>query len=387
VNVLFTSLRNTSHFLPLVPFIEACRRAGHDVAVAAPPELGERVAKTGASFFPFAHPGDAALRPIWERLRGLPADEANRVVLSEIFAGVDAAVALPELCRTVERFRPGLVIRESQEYAAIVAAERFGVPHARVAISVGMLETKGFEYTAPVLDTHRARLDLPLDPSGSSLRAEPSLTQIPASFEFPEGSPPAELVSRFRVPRQKPNALSDWWSGSQAPLVYLTLGTVAGSMDHLRSAYRAALDAVAALPVRVLLTIGNDLPLDALGAVPANVHVERFVPQGDVLPNAAAVICHGGTGSVLGALAHGVPLVVTSMFADQPLNAERVGAVGAGIGFQPAAATPDALRAALTRVLQEPSFRVGARRLAAEIDALPAIERAVDRIVELALPA
>src|SRR5688572_25987696 len=104
MRVLFTSLRNTSHFLPLVPFVAACRLRGHEVAVAAPPDLAERVAATGAAFFPFDHPGDEGLRPIWMRLRGASQDDARRIAVGEIFAGVCARTALPGLLATVQQW-------------------------------------------------------------------------------------------------------------------------------------------------------------------------------------------------------------------------------------------------------------------------------------------
>ena len=114
MKVLFTTLRNTSHFLPLVPFLQACRRRGHEVAVAAPADLAERVAATGAAFFPFGHPGDAGLGPIWARLRTVPDEEKSRVVISDIFAGACAGAALPGLLETVQRFAPSILVRESQ---------------------------------------------------------------------------------------------------------------------------------------------------------------------------------------------------------------------------------------------------------------------------------
>jgi MGT family glycosyltransferase len=158
-------------------------------------------------------------------------------------------------------------------------------------------------------------------------------------------------------------------------LVYVTLGTVAGSMDD-KAAYRCVLEAVSTLPVRVLLTVGKVLPLESLGALPANVHVERFVPQDDVLPHAAAVVCHGGSGTVIGTLAAGVPMVVTPLFADQPQNAARVQAVGAGLALPTRAASVDDTRRALVRVLEEPSFRTVAQAIAAEIAALAPVESA-----------
>jgi hypothetical protein len=376
MRVLFASLRNTSHFLPLVPFIEACRRAGHEVAVAAPIDLEDRVAAIGATFLPVGHPGDEGLRPLWQRMREVPFEHANRVVVGEIFAGACARAALPELLQVTERFAPAIVVRESQEYASVLASEKLGVPHARVAIIARSAEAEVFPIAAPVLDALGQRVGLASDPGGARLLREPALSLFPASVDAVGGVLAEAEVARFKTPRKTAAALPDWWPGQRGALVYLTLGTVTGGFDMMRHTYRVALDAVGALPIRVLLTIGQEMPIEELGEVPRNVHVERFVPQDDVLAHVEAVVGHGGSGTTLGTLAAGVPMVVVPLFADQPFNAERVAAVGAGLAMPPRAATADGLRSALARVLSEPEFGVAARRIAAEMAALPSIDAA-----------
>jgi UDP-N-acetylglucosamine:LPS N-acetylglucosamine transferase len=374
MRVLFTSMRATGHLQPLVPFIKACLKRGHDVAVASPAEMAERVAKSGAKFIPFAHPGDAALGPLWARFRVAPPEEGRRVVLGEIFAGLLVKAGLPDMIGIVEKFRPDVVVREAQEFNGLLAAEKHGVPHVRVAITLGNLGMV-LPIQAPALDSHRAGIGLSLDPSGERVLNAVAITQIPLSLEFPD-TLGASRVKRYRDARHETAALPDWWRGSRDPLVYLTLGTVTGDMEIHRDKFRFMLDAVAGLPIRVLLTTGVDPALVSLGDVPDNVHVEQFVPQADVLGHAAVVVCHGGSGTVIGSLAAGVPLVIAPLFADQPENSQRINDVGAGIGLAQGQVTKQAVRDALSRVLAEPSFRSGARRLADEIAALPSVDDA-----------
>ena len=87
------------------------------------------------------------------------------------------------------------------------------------------------------------------------------------------------------------------------------------------------------LPLRLLVTVGRDRDPAELGPLPANVRVERWVPQADLMPHVAAMVCHGGSGTVTMGLAGGVPMAVVPLFADQPWNAERVDALGAGIAL------------------------------------------------------
>ncbi len=101
-----------------------------------------------------------------------------------------------------------------------------------------------------------------------------------------------------------------------------------------------------------------------------------------MLPQASAVVHHGGSGSTLGALAAGVPAVVVPLFADQSHNARRVEASGAGLVVAP----PDAgaIRGAVERLIEDPSHREGAERLAAEMGGQKRIEEAVDLLAGLA---
>lgn len=373
MRVLFTSIRNIGHFQPLVPLIEACMASGHDVRVATPADLEERVRKTGATFVPFGHPGDAGLAPLWQEVREVDPSERNRFVLGRIFAGACTKAALPGLLEHAERERPDVIVREAQEYSGLLVGEKLSIPTVRVAISLERLLRECFPTLLPTLNEHRASLGLPLDQGGAALRAEPILTQFPAAMWHEE---PGESVLRFRIrdadtkgsfPIEQPAA----WDDDSLPLVYLTLGTVAGSMSELHAAYRMVLDAVATLPVRALLTTGDTLDQASLGAIPPRVHVERFVPQAALLPHVSAVVCHGGSGTVLGALAAGVPLVVVPLFADQPENAEQVEVAGAGIAVPFQRATPAAVAEALTRLLTESAFTARARAVAADIADLP----------------
>ena len=381
MRVLFTSLRNSSHFLPLIPFIDACRRRGHEVGVAAPAEFAKRAADASAAFFPFGHPGDERLGPLWKSLHDASPAEVNRISVGEIFAGVCAGSAIPALLETVDAWRPSVVVRESQEYAAVVAAARREIPQLRVAISAPSGEVSIYQNAVPYLDAHLRAAGLPPDPTGARLAGETALTLFPASLELPATGAP---VHRYRALRGEAPPLPDWWGGRQGPFVYVTMGTVVGGFEMMRSAYRTILDALVDLPARVLLTIGGDLAIEALGEVPAHVHVERFVPQDAVIPHAAAVVCHGGSGTMLGAAAAGVPLVVTPMFADQPFNAERAVAAGSALSLPTRELAAAPLRQALARVLAEPSFRTAAQRIAAEIAALPSIDDAAVAIERMA---
>jgi UDP:flavonoid glycosyltransferase YjiC (YdhE family) len=140
----------------------------------------------------------------------------------------------------------------------------------------------------------------------------------------------------------------------------------------------------------VLVTIGDAGEPARLDPLPPNVHVERWVPQADIARHAAAVVCHGGFGTTLGALANGLPLVVVPLFAgDQWHNARRVAQVGAGIALQenagprgifevPGPPVVAALGEAVQSALDDPAYRRAAGGVADAIADLPPVDAAVD---------
>jgi MGT family glycosyltransferase len=155
--------------------------------------------------------------------------------------------------------------------------------------------------------------------------------------------------------------------------VYLTFGSVAPQLGFFPALYRSAIDALAPLPVRLLVTIGRDRDPADLGPLPANVRVERWLPQAEVVPHAAAVVCHGGSGTVRGALAAGVPVAILPLFADQPDNAVRVAALGAGAALEDVAG----MAAAVEALLADGAYAERAAAVAADIRALPVVDAAV----------
>ena len=113
MRVLFSSTRGAGHLQPLLPYARALVSRRHEVAVAAPEEVGKTVREAGLPHLPFDHPGDDALGPIWARLRGASEAEMLTIAGSEIFAGVNARAALPKLQATIREWRPDLVVRDS----------------------------------------------------------------------------------------------------------------------------------------------------------------------------------------------------------------------------------------------------------------------------------
>jgi UDP:flavonoid glycosyltransferase YjiC (YdhE family) len=395
MRILLTTRGSAGHVTPLAPFGHAALRAGHEVLVAAQRQHARNVERAGLPFATFDEPPPEQWMPLLAEFGEMDLDTSNAAMIGEYFARMDTAAALPGLRAIVEDWRPDVIVRECWEYASTLLAELRGIPIVRVALGLAEVEALSIGLAAPAVDAARAELGLPPDPAGERLRDTPFLTMVPEELDGPAPWP----AHRFRhaVSHDAP-PLPDWWPGNGDPLVYVTFGTVTAGehLSYFPALYRAAIDALAALPVRVLLTLGEPRDPAELGALPANVRVEEFVAQDAVAPHAAAIVGHGGHGTTLGALAHGVPLVVLPLFSlDQWFNAAAVARAGAGVALDterhtrrgvdlPDAVTLAALKPAVEHVLTDPAPRRAAQAIADEIRALPPVEASVAALEALA---
>ena len=171
------------------------------------------------------------------------------------------------------------------------------------------------------------------------------------------------------VPRRAPRRRLDPW-------VLVTCSTEYQGDDELA---RIAVEALAGEPVRVLITMADAYDSARIPTA-ANVRVERFVPHGHVVPDAAAVVCHGGMGIVTRAASAGVPMVVVPFGRDQPEIARRVTESRAGVALKPKGLTPARLRDAVRRAM---SMSADAHRVAAQLDPAGAPGRFADAVESL----
>jgi len=373
------SLGGAGHFNPLVAFLRAARRRGDEVLTVGPPALREMVESAGFPFRAGSEPSEEQVAAIRERLPVVAAAEASVLGNRELFGRLATATMLAGMEDAWRDWDPDLVLRDPTEYASAVLAARTRTPIAQVAISLAEAEAGSIAAAAPALQEHRQGLV-------SELRAQPYLTRFPASLD---PSPFADTV-RYHEPRETPVSLPDWWRGSDAPLIYMTFGTVLGHMSIAAETFRMALKAVERTHARVLLTVGRRFDASTLGPVPANVHLEPWIDQARVLDHADLVVCHGGSGTTLAALAAGVPLVIVPLFADQFENARRIAAARAGRVVESqirtggtrsinAAAAPEITRS-IEDVLGDVTYRDRTRAIAAEMTATPTVEEVLTRL-------
>ena len=396
MRVLFSTTAGAGHFGPLIPVANACVAGGAAVAVAAPSSFAETVTGAGFEHLAFGAPAPELLGEVFGRVGNLPFEEADRVVVAEVFGRLDAEAALPALGKIITDWRPDVVVRETCEFGSLVAADRAGIAQVEVAIGMGRIGPGVVGVLQESLAGLSIMAGLPPVRGAELLLHGDSFTSVPASLDYGEllsGSPQHEQpvsdrrwLWRFRTDSaaRKVNLPAPWGDPSH-PLVYVSYGSVTARQPQFVPMYQATLDALADLPVRVLMTTGRGLGPADLEAIPPNSHVEQWWPQEAVMGGAAAVIGHGGFGTTMAAVAAGVPQVLIPLFSsDQVSNAERVASVNAGIQLPGGLAAVSDLPAALDQVLDDPAITERARALATEIAQLPDISECRPILEQLA---
>ena len=358
----------------LVPLARALADRGNAVAFATPPMHQGTVGELGFEGFPAGPAGGISGIAAGETSAELAelgeAARARKVIGA--FASLAEAM-VPELSAVVRRWRPDVLVRDATAFAAWIAAEDAGVPAALFDFG-GVPPSLAARVAGPRLNRLRAACGLPADPALASMYRWLVLIGAPPGWsDLGQLAPTAHLLQPPDFDRATIEPRPGWLDSlkGRSRLVYATLGTVFGDSPDLWAAVFAA---VAAEPeLHLVATLGPAVNPQRFGALPANITVERYVPQSWVLDAADAVIAHGGYGTLMGALRRGLPIVTIPMpAADNMLNAARVAALGAGLMLGAGQRNAAAIRQALRRVLDEPAFRHAAGDLAAATAALPA---------------
>ena len=368
MRILFTSSPGWGHVHPMVPLATALLDRGDELLWATGSDSCVRLEREGFTTSPAGLGEREGMSGFYERfpeVHELPPQDRSDFMFPRLFGTIRAASMLADLAPVAEEWSPDLVVSDAAEFAGPLVAAGLGIggvshafgallPEPRVAAAGKEVEPlwtgRGLEprpyggmYDHLYVDIYPPSLqpsDRPHVPATQLLR--------PGSFATSGDEPVPAWVT----------------APSEAPLVYITFGTVFSNNEALE----AIVEAVRELPVRVAVTVGPHGDPASLGTQPDNVHVARYIPQGELLKHCAAVVSHAGSGTFLAALAAQIPQLCVPQAADQFFNAEACVRSGTGLTLQPGEVSVESVRDAVRRLLSEPGFRSAAARVSGEID-------------------
>lgn len=387
---------------------------GHSVRVLAPVALREAIEQAGLTYRPYSRaPEHDEADPQQSIIRDFEARTpigAGTAARDRLIAGTADAIAADTLDE-IARHATDVVALDYLLVGAAFAAEKAGIPavplvhHAypfpstgappfgtgwspargplgrvRDAVGYAAFERMMSRPLLSPLNATRRRLGLaPLrDGVDAFTQTARVLVLTSAAFEFPAARPASV---RYVGPQLKDESSAPPWDAGKnndVPLVVVSLSTTFQGQAGLLT---RAVNALGELPVRALVAAGPvSLPAAAL---PDNVEVHAYIPHERVMRQADAVVTHAGHGTVMSALAHGVPLVCLPIGRDQPDVAARVVRAGAGVRLRKGS-SPARIRSAVKSVLDDPRYRDAAKRLQRAILDEIAEDKAVAELEALA---
>ncbi|MBK1785947.1 nucleotide disphospho-sugar-binding domain-containing protein [Prauserella cavernicola] len=353
MRVLLVSAPLLGHAFPLVPLTLALREAGHDVLVAAGgPALAVREAGVEvADVASGVRLNRAGLRIALTHPRLAKAEAAGAGGLdfvSRLFATAGEQMS-GEVVSLAGQWKPDLVVHEPLAVAGAIAARHQGVPAA-------VHDTSLFDSVA-LTAAIAARLRLPLPKPAAVLRTTPPSL---GTFETPD----VRTIPLRPVPYSGKGEVPAWLAEQPAvPRILVSRSTVAGpGGGRMMAALARAAEGVEAEVV--LVRPSARLTRKPL---PPNVSALGWVPIPEVLPTCAAIVHHGGAGTLLAALAAGVPQLIEPGAGDRAHHARLVSARGAGLSASARDVTPELL----TRLVTDETVTRAATQVRAEIATLP----------------
>ncbi len=396
---LFTTSPFYGHLHPLVPLARALVEAGHEVAFAATPSFAPTIRAAGFEFLPAGldEQNDPEFHRLMAQLATMPpGPESERAIIGQVFLDLGPRRLAADLVPLAGRWRPDMLIRESASVGTVIAAEHLGLPHANV--SPGMWE-KGesvwMEGASKYLDPIRQSWGLAPDPTLESLYPYLSICYSPPSLasidlDKPRSLPPNTHFIRRQFYDQADGAgLPEWVRAMpDQPVVYVTLGTMVNNMpggNYYPAVFQAIIAGLRDEPVNLIVTLGREKDPADFGPQPPNVHIERYIPQSLMFPYCDLVISHGGSNTVLQTLDAGLPMVMVPLIADQFMNAGLCRLAKFGEVVELGDLSPESIRSAARKTLDDPAYRQNVARLRDEMHAQPSIDHAVELVESVAM--
>lgn len=404
MRVLFTVSDWPAHYFPMMPLGWALRAAGHEVLVVCASSQAAAVGNAGLTPVPvlgdldmvflirfknlndikagrWRYPGLPGLHPgtgeELASLDGFDFDEytlrCRRTIAAETETGVTGALAF------AREWRPDLVVHDRLSMEGVLAARALGVPHvAHLWGPVGTEESDPELHPLPV-DHTRAFARNGLPPMGPEL-IDHVIDPCPPCLEPPTS---AQRIPVRYVPYNGTGAMATWAvEPPERPRVcVMWSNSVSSSYGAGSYLVPRVVDALAGLDVELVLPV-HPTDVAGLGDLPDNVRVVEQFPLDLLLPTCDAIVHHGGAGSVMTAVARGVPQLALTFGPEQDADGARLAATGAGLHLTGDRADEDAIRTAVAALLGDPAHREAARRLREEnaarpvpADLVPVLER------------
>lgn len=384
MKILCSSIPALGHFHPMLPILKALAANGHEILFAAPLSFHPIIVASG---FHARVAGMDMNSLIAEADKQWPHEKMVRrdQKAALMFTQIAPRALLKPLLEIAQDWKADLLLHEEGEYAAPLVAFQLGLPN----VAVGWPSPMRSEFQLNLVEKEVAKLWLEAGaapiPNAGVFRTL-FLDPCPPSIQTPYGLT-VKVARSIRPVDRKSTSLSSvpaWLTAMpKAPLVHVTFGTVA-TYNTAISTYNEIIEGLGDEKVNLVFTIGESTDSKDLVIYKNNVHVERYIEHDTLLPFCDAVICHGGCGTTISALSHGLPLIIIPQGgAVQLRNAQACERAGVGLMIEPKDVSAITIREKVLRLLADVRFRAMAEKISDEIDELPSPSDIVPTIENL----
>ena len=392
--IILFNIPATGHVNPSLPIVTELVKRGEEVLYVNSEEYRPKVEDTGASFMAYPDLGD------FQRLMEEDAAEGNLPRNMRDLLRLTAQIT-PFASDLIKKEKPDLIIFDTLARWGYLAAKQSNLPHisfcstfvvnptdmpplpasalldmvakmmrvipSYVSDSWKMFRQQGI-FPGFLLDAVMSTGDITL--VFTSRQFQPNSEKFDESYKFIGTS----LASR---PSDSDFPLSEL---SEAPITYISLGTLAQNPDFLKKCYQAFAD----FEGQFVLSAGKNTHIAELGTIPDNFIVRNFVPQLEILERASAFITHGGLNSIHEGLVYGVPMIAVPHQIEQAIVALQLQTQGAGVALKTSPPYGDvsivALQNSLREILSNPTYAQNAKRLGESLKNAGGYQRAADEI-------
>lgn len=381
--IVFFSIPAYGHTNPTIPVVGELTRRGHEVWYYSFDLFRARIEGAGAKFIscdPYLPP----LTPGIEKKIGK--DFAALIeMVTDTTVNLDAKV-----CAELREFQPDAIVSDSVCFWGKLFAQKLQIPYicstttfAFNRYTARLLRKGAGEITRTLMGIPRVNRKIKmLREHGYEVKNLFSLLQNDNNtdtivYTTREFQPMADTFSdryAFVGP-----SLAVERTEKVRNIVYISLGTV---MNKRSEFYRNCVEAFRDSGREVLLTVGEQTDVFALGEIPQNITVKNHVDQLAALQRTAVFLTHCGMNSANESIYFGVPAVLYPQQSEEAMVARRMEELGVGLMLKNS--TPQAIQAAVEQVLQDDTYRKNTEKLSRSFREAGGASAAAEKILKVA---
>lgn len=385
--IVFFCIPAHGHINPTLGVVRELISRGHQVFYYSYNMMREKIEATGATFVSCDE---------YDQEQRLDAKDAVRVGKDWAFSTqilVDTTLALDDtVCEHMRELNPDCIVADSMAVWGKAVALKLGIPfvsstttfafnqYSAKIMKQSLRQMFGMIFSMTKINKNIKRLQEKGYPVKSVLDIIQNDNNTDTIvYTSPEFQPCSETFSDkyvFVGPSIRP--IENIFEKKPDKLIYISMGTVINDSTEF---YKKCIEALANKKYQVIMSVGNLINIEDLGAVPYNITISRFVDQIAVLSQADVFLTHCGMNSVNESLYYKVPLVMYPQTSEQDGVATRVEQLGAGIRLKYVNAK--SIKETIENVLHTKSYYEQAAKISEGFHKCTGVKGAADKIEQM----